>query len=66
MPALDSSCDLDDGVVWTSIIRSERTVLCWGSLEVCQRPGELEMQRRKKHTFAVFGAMYAFFLMTSL
>ena len=50
LPALDSSCDLDDSVVSTSICRSERTVSCWGSLEVCQRPGELEMQRRKKHT----------------
>ena len=50
LPALDSSCDLDDSVVWTSIFRSERTVPCWGSLEVCQRPGELEMQRRKQHT----------------
>ena len=50
LPALDSSCDLDDSVVWTSIFRSERTVPCWGSLEDCQRPGELEMQRRKQHT----------------
>ena len=51
LPALDSSCDLDDSatVDWTSIFRSERTVPCWGSLEVCQRPGELEMQRRKQH-----------------
>ena len=50
LPVLDSSCDLDDSVSWTSIFRSERTVPCWGSLEVCQRPGELEMQRRKQHT----------------
>ena len=50
LPALVSSCDLDDSVVWASIFRSERTVPCWGSLEVCQRPGELEMQRRKQHT----------------
>ena len=50
LPALDSSCDVDDSVVWTSIFRSERTVPCWGSLEACQRPGELEMQRRKQHT----------------
>ena len=51
LPALDSSCNLDDSVVWTSIFRSERTVPCWRSLEVCQRPGELGMQRRKQHTF---------------
>ena len=50
LPALDSSCDQDDSVVWTSIFRSERTVPCWGSLEVCQRPGELQMQRRKQHS----------------
>ena len=50
LPALDSSCDLDDSVVWTSIFRSERTVPGWESLEVCQRPGELEMQRRKQDT----------------
>ena len=34
--ALDSSCDLDDSVVWKSILRSERTLPCWGSLEACQ------------------------------
>ena len=34
LPALDSRCDLDDSVVWTSIIRSERALPCWGSLEV--------------------------------
>ena len=50
LPALDSSCDLDDSVVWTSIFRSERTVPSRGSLEVCQGPGELEIQRRKQHT----------------
>ena len=27
-----------------------RTLPCWGSLGVCQWPGELEMQRRKQHT----------------
>ena len=36
LPALDSSCDLDDSVVWKSILRSERTLPCWGSLEVRQ------------------------------
>ena len=41
LPALDSSCDLDDSVVWRSIFRSERTLPSWGSLEVCQWPGEL-------------------------
>ena len=50
LPALDSRCDLDDSVVWTSIFRSERTLPSWGSLEVCQRPGELEKQRRKQHS----------------
>ena len=50
LPALDSSCDLDGSVVWTSIFRSERTLPSWGSLEVCQRPGELEKQRRKQHS----------------
>ena len=50
LPALDSSCDLDDSVVWTSIFRSERTLPCLGSLEVSQWPGELEMQPRKQHT----------------
>ena len=50
LPALDSSCDLDDSVVSTSIFRSERTLPSWGSLEVCQRPGELEKQRRKQHS----------------
>ena len=50
LPALDSSCDLHDSVVWTSIFRSERILPCWGSLEVCQGPGEVELQRRKKHT----------------
>ena len=50
LPALDSSCDLDDSVVWTSIFRSERTLPSWGNLEVCQRPGELEKQRRKQHS----------------
>ena len=50
LPALHSSCDLDDSVVWTSIFRAERTLPCLGSLEVCQWPGELQMQRRKQHT----------------
>ena len=50
LPALDSSCDLDDSVVWTSIFLSKRTLPSWGSLEVCQRPGELEKQRRKQHS----------------
>ena len=50
LPTLDSSCDLDDSVVWKSILRSERTLPCWGSLEVRQLPGELEMQRRELHT----------------
>ena len=50
LPVLDSSCDLDDSVVWTSIFRSERTLPSWGSLEVCQQPGELEKQRRKQHS----------------
>ena len=50
LPALDSSCDLDDSVVWKSILRSERTLPCWGSLEVRQWPGELEMERRELHT----------------
>ena len=45
--ALDSSCDLDDSMVWRSIFWSERTLPCWRSLEVCQWPGELEMQRTK-------------------
>ena len=48
--ALDSSCDIDDSVVWKSIFRLERTLPCWGSLEVCQWPGELEMQRNELHT----------------
>ena len=35
----------------TSIFGLERTLPCWESLEVCQRPGDsLEMQRRKQHT----------------
>ena len=34
LPALDSSCDLDDSVVWKSLLRSKRTLPCWGSLEV--------------------------------
>ena len=50
LPALGSSCDLDDSVVWTSIFRSERTLPCLESLEVFPLPGELEMQRRKHHT----------------
>ena len=50
LPALDSSCDLDDSVVWKSLLRSERTLPCWGSLEVRQWPGELEMERRELHT----------------
>ena len=50
LPVLDSSCDLDDSVVWISIFRSERTLPSWESLEVCQRPGELEKQRRKQHS----------------
>ena len=50
LPALDSSCGLDDSVVWASIFRSERTLPSWGSLEVCQRPGELEKQRGKQHS----------------
>ena len=49
LPALDSSCDLDDSVVWKSILRSERTLPCWGSLEVRQWPGELEMERTELH-----------------
>ena len=44
LPALNSSCDPDDSVVWRSIFRSERTLPTWGSLEVCRRPGELEKQ----------------------
>ena len=67
LPTLDSSCVPDDSVVWTSIFRSERTVPCWGSLEVCQRPGQLEMQRRKEHTMRFWRyRWYVFFLMTSL
>ena len=50
LPALDSSCDLGDSVVWKSIFRLERALPCCGSLRVCQLPGELEMQRRKLHT----------------
>ena len=50
LPALDSSCDLDASVVWTSIFRSERNLPCWGSLEVRKWPAELEMQRKKQHT----------------
>ena len=50
LPALDSSCDLDDRVVRISIFRSETTLPCWGSLQVCQWPGELEMQRTELHT----------------
>ena len=50
LPALDSSCDLDDSVVWRSIFRSEKTLPSWGNLEVCQGPGELEKQRRKQHS----------------
>ena len=50
LQALDSSCDLDDIVVWTSVFQSERSLPCLGSLEVCQWPGELEMQRRKLQT----------------
>ena len=49
-PALDSSCDLDDSVVWKSILRSERTLPCWGSLEVRQWPGKVEMECRELHT----------------
>ena len=55
LPALDSSCNLDDSVVSTCICQSERTVPCGGSLDVCQRPGELQMQRRKKHTLRFWG-----------
>ena len=67
LPALDSSCVPDDSVVWTSIFRSDRTVPCWGRLEVCQRPGQLEMQRRKEHTMRFWRyRWYVFFLMTSL
>ena len=50
LPALHSSCDQDDSVVWKSIVRSERALPCWGSLEVPQCPGELEMERRELHT----------------
>ena len=39
-----------DSVVWRSIFRSERTLPSWGSLIVCQWPGELEKQRRKTHS----------------
>ena len=31
LPALDSSCDLDDSVLWRSIFRSERTLPSWRS-----------------------------------
>ena len=50
LPALYSSCDLDDSVVWKSILRPERTLPYWGSLEIRQWPGELEMERRELHT----------------
>ena len=50
LPALDSSCDLDDSVLWRSIFRSERTLPSWRSLKVCQWPGEFEKQRRKQHS----------------
>ena len=50
LPALDSSCDLDDSVVWRFIFRSERTLPSCGSLEVSQWPGELEKQRRKQNS----------------
>ena len=48
--ALDSSCDLDDGMGWKSILWSERSLPCWGSLGICHWPGEPEMQRREQHT----------------
>ena len=51
LPALDSSCDPDDSVVWTSIFRSDRTLPCWGKLGSCK--------------LCSFGAMYALFLMTT-
>ena len=55
LPALDSSCDPDK--VWRFIFRFERTLPYWGSLEVCQWPREVEMQRRKQHSF-FFASIY--------
>ena len=65
LPALDSSCDLDDSVVWKSLLRSERTLPCWGSLKFVS---DLENLRWNagSYTPCGFGALYAFFLMTSL
>ena len=34
--ALGSSCDQYNSVAGTSIFRSQRTLPCWGSLEVCE------------------------------
>ena len=34
LPALNSSCVPADSVVWKSIFRLERTLPCWGSVEV--------------------------------
>ena len=60
-----SSCDLDDSVVWTSLFRSERTLPCWRSLEVFRDLKNLRCNAGR-NTLCGFGAMYAFFLMTSL
>ena len=67
LPALDSSCDPDGSVVWTSIFRSERTLPCWGGLEVRQWPAEREnCCDARSNGLCSFCAIYAFFLMTFL
>ena len=64
LPALDSSCDLDDSVVWTSVFRSERTRLAGEAWKFVSDLENLKCNAGS-NTLCGFGAMYAFFMMTS-
>ena len=50
LPTLDSRCNLDDSGVWKSVLRLVESLPCWGSLEVCQWHGELEIAATRETT----------------
>ena len=66
LPALDSSCDLDDSVVWKSILQSERTLAGEAWKFVSDLENLIMRWNAGSYTPCGFGALYAFFLMTSL
>ena len=66
LPALDSSCDLDDSA-WFGHLSFDLRELCL-PVEAWQFVSDLENLRSNagSNTLCGFGALYAFFLMTSL